>query len=122
MSLWILLSIPLAASTTEIYVLNNGGSTVNVIDAATQDRANDTAHLDAPWIGLLSLGGLHPSGKLAGPAVEVAYQSETGSHVKFVHLYLRRTSGMLRYRERVRRTKQLEEATKLGFGTNSSVL
>jgi YVTN family beta-propeller protein len=33
--LWILLAMPLAASTSRIYVLNNGGSTVDVIDATT---------------------------------------------------------------------------------------
>ena len=34
-SLWILLPMSLAAGTTKIYVLNNAGSTVNVIDTAT---------------------------------------------------------------------------------------
>jgi YVTN family beta-propeller protein len=33
--LWILLAIPAAAGTTRIYVLNDGGTTVDVIDAAT---------------------------------------------------------------------------------------
>jgi YVTN family beta-propeller protein len=33
--LWILLAIPAAASTSRIYVLNNGGTTVDVIDPAT---------------------------------------------------------------------------------------
>ena len=32
---WILLAMPLAASTSRIYVLNNGGTTVDVIDPAT---------------------------------------------------------------------------------------
>src|SRR5579862_2825886 len=33
--LWILLAMPLAASTSRIYVLNNGGTTVDVIDPTT---------------------------------------------------------------------------------------
>ena len=33
--LWILLAMPAAASTSRIYVLNNGGTTVDVIDPAT---------------------------------------------------------------------------------------
>ncbi len=33
--LWILLAMPLAASTSRIYVLNNGGTTVDVIDTST---------------------------------------------------------------------------------------
>ena len=61
-SLWILLPMSLAAGTTRIYVLNNRGTTVNVIDTATNKIVHTIpGYPNAPRSGLLSRrnAGLH---------------------------------------------------------------
>jgi YVTN family beta-propeller protein len=55
--LWILLAMPLAASTTRIYALNNGGSSVDVIDAATNKIVQTIEHIWMPHAVEFSLDG-----------------------------------------------------------------
>src|SRR5580693_6918907 len=56
-SLWILLPMSLAAGTTKIYVLNNAGSTVDVIDAATNTVVQSIYHIWMPHAVTFSADG-----------------------------------------------------------------
>src|SRR5579864_3698428 len=46
--LWILLAIPLAASTARIYVMNNAGDTVDVIDPVTDKVVQVIEGIEVP--------------------------------------------------------------------------
>jgi YVTN family beta-propeller protein len=57
LSLWILLPMSLAAGTTKIYVLNNAGSSVDVIDAATNTIVQSIYHIWMPHAVTFSADG-----------------------------------------------------------------
>src|ERR1700693_2078833 len=48
--LWILLAMPLAAGTALIYVTNRGGTTIDVIDAATNKVVQTIGNIESPEV------------------------------------------------------------------------
>ena len=46
--LWMLLAMPLAASTVHVYVANHGGTTISVIDAATDKVVDVIENIEVP--------------------------------------------------------------------------
>jgi YVTN family beta-propeller protein len=55
--LWILLAMPLAAGTALIYVTNRGGTTIDVIDAATNKVVQTIGNIESPEVVRFSPDG-----------------------------------------------------------------
>src|SRR5437868_8086339 len=55
--LWILLAMPLAAGTAWIYVTNRGGTTVDVIDSATNKVVHTIGNIESPEVVRFSPDG-----------------------------------------------------------------
>jgi len=55
--LWILLAVPLAAGTALIYVTNRGGTTIDVIDAATNKVVHTIGKIESPEVVRFSPDG-----------------------------------------------------------------
>src|SRR5438045_9443830 len=55
--LWILLATPLAAKTVQIYVTNRGGTTVDVIDSATNKVVHTIGNIESPEVVRFSPDG-----------------------------------------------------------------
>src|SRR5712691_9431879 len=55
--LWILLATPLAAKTVQIYVTNRGGTTIDVIDAATNKVVHTIGNIESPEVVRFSRDG-----------------------------------------------------------------
>src|SRR6266478_2625192 len=55
--LWILLAMPLAAKTVQIYVTNRGGTTIDVIDAATNKVVHTIGNIESPEVVRFSPDG-----------------------------------------------------------------
>ena len=56
-SLWILLATPLAAETVRIYVTNRGGTTIDVIDPATNKVVQTIGNIESPEVVRFSPDG-----------------------------------------------------------------
>ena len=55
--LWILLAMPLAAGTALIYVTNRGGTTIDVIDSATNKVVQTIGNIESPEVVRFSRDG-----------------------------------------------------------------
>src|SRR5712691_3888208 len=55
--LWILLATPLAAQTVQIYVTNRGGTTIDVIDPATNKVVHTIGNIESPEVVRFSPDG-----------------------------------------------------------------
>ena len=83
---WVLLAVPLAAETVHIYVNNHAGTTIQVIDAATNKVVQVIEDIEAPEGAQFSPDGSRIYITSAGENVLTVVDRETGRQIKKVPL------------------------------------
>jgi YVTN family beta-propeller protein len=84
--LWILLATPAAAATTRIYVTNNAGTTIDVIDPATNKVVDVLKNFEAPEAARFSPDGSRIYITHRGEMALVVLDRKTGKVIKRVPL------------------------------------
>jgi len=84
--LWILAAMPLAASTSLIYVMNNGGTTISVIDPATNKVVDTIQDIERPEAARFSPDGSRVYITNSVEKVLDVVDRKTGKHLKSVPL------------------------------------
>jgi YVTN family beta-propeller protein len=84
--LWLLLALPLLADTTRIYVANSAGTTIDVIDPATNKVVQVIAGIEAPMVAHFSPDGSRIYITTYGEDVLDVIDRKTGKYIKKVPL------------------------------------
>jgi YVTN family beta-propeller protein len=84
--LWILMVLPLSAATSLIYVPNTGGTTISVIDPATNKVVQVIENIEAPEEAKFSPDGSRVYIDSGGENVLYVVDRKTGKHLKKVPL------------------------------------
>ncbi len=84
--LWILLAMPLAAGTSRIYVINNAGTTISVIDPETNKVVQVIRDIEAPEAAHFSPDGSRVYISSGGEMALYVVDRKTAKHIKKVPL------------------------------------
>src|SRR5258706_15957682 len=84
--LWILFAMPLAAATVHIYVVNDAGTTIDVVDAATNKIVQVIKDIEAPLAAEASPDGSRVYITHGFEAVLEVVDRKTAKHIKEVPL------------------------------------
>jgi YVTN family beta-propeller protein len=82
--LWVLLVLPLDAHTVRIYVANKAGTTIEVIDPATNKIVRSIGDLEAPEVARFSPDGRRVYITYGGEDVLIVMDGKTGKYIKKV--------------------------------------
>ena len=82
--LWLLLVLPLDANTVRIYVANKAGTTIEVIDPATNKIVRSIGDLEAPEVARFSPDGRRIYITDAGEDALIVMDGESGKYIKKV--------------------------------------
>jgi len=85
-SLWILLAVPLMATTARIYIVDNAGTRVRVVDPATNKVVQVIENIEAPEVARFSPDGSRVYVNSGADSAIVVVDRATGKQIKKVPL------------------------------------